>query len=98
MPIASPNSTETSSGLAALVRLDLAVADEDRAVRVVRDVALVRDQDDRVALIVQPLEQLHDLLAGGRVEVAGRLVAAQDRRGRHDGERERQLVARACPR
>src|SRR5262249_53899505 len=66
-----------------LVALDLSVADVDRAVRVLRDVALVGDDDDGVAVLVQLLEQPHDLLARGRVEVARGLVGQEDR-GVHD--------------
>src|SRR5438045_3328098 len=66
-----------------LVRLDPAVADVDGAMGMVGDVALVGDHDDRVALAVQLLEQPHDLLAGGGVEVAGGLVREQDG-GTHD--------------
>src|SRR5262245_14220602 len=66
-----------------LVALDLPVADVDRAVRVLRDVALVGDEDDGVAVLVELLEQPHDLLARGRVEVPRGLVGQQDR-GAHD--------------
>ena len=62
------------------VFLDLSVADVDDAVRVRRDVGFVRDEDDRVAGLVQLGEQPHDFDAGLRVEVAGRLVGEQDRR------------------
>ena len=84
------------SGLLALVRLDLAVADVDRAVRVVGDVALVGDQDDGVALLVQPLEEAHDLVAGRGVEVAGRLVGQQDRGVHHQRARDRHALALAA--
>jgi hypothetical protein len=61
--------------------LDLAVADGDGTVRrACGDLGLVRDEDDGVAGVVQPLEERHDLDAGLRVEVAGRLVGQQDRR------------------
>ena len=39
----------------------IAVADADDAVGVVRDVALVGDEDDRVAFGVKLVEELHDL-------------------------------------
>src|SRR5437762_14261732 len=83
MAMASEKGTSGPPHLASLVRLDLAVADVDGAMRVVRDVALVGDQDDRVALAVQLLEQPHDLLPGGAVEVPGGLVGEQDG-GAHD--------------
>ena len=57
-----------------LVLFHFAVADVDDAVRVQRDVVLVRHQHDCIALLVEALEQPHDLVAGGRVQVAGRLV------------------------
>src|SRR5262245_35666696 len=66
-----------------LVALDLAVADVDRPVRVLGDVALVGDDDDGVAVLVKLLEQPHDLLARGRVQVPRGLVGEQDR-GAHD--------------
>ena len=50
-------------------------------VRVLGDVGLVRDEHDGdAALAVQPLEDAHDLDAGARVEVAGRLVGEEQRR------------------
>src|SRR5687767_7495260 len=57
-----------SSG-AALVAFDPAVADVDGAEGVVRDVPLVGDEDDGVALGMETLEQAHDLVARGRVQV-----------------------------
>src|SRR5436190_24315163 len=56
------------------VALDAAVANVDGAVGVVGDVLLVGDQDDGVAFRVQPLEEGHDLVAGGGVQVSGGLV------------------------
>ena len=64
-------------------------------VAVFGDVALVRDEQHRdAALAVQPLEDAHDLDAGARVEVAGRLVGQQDRRLRHEraGDRDALLL------
>jgi hypothetical protein len=48
-----------------------------------RDIVLVRHQDDGVALLVQTLEQAHDFVARGRVQVSGRLVSQQNRRVVH---------------
>ena len=46
-----------------------------------RGVRIVRDHDDGLALLlVQRLQQVEDLIAGLAVEVAGRLVAQQQRR------------------
>ena len=44
------------------------------------DVLLVGDEDDRLALGVEFVEEGHDLRAGPAVEVARRLVGEQDRR------------------
>ena len=48
-------------GFSRLRRRRSAVADADDAVGVVRDVALVGDEDDRVAFGVKLVEELHDL-------------------------------------
>ena len=53
--------------------------------RPARDVVLVGDQDDRLAAGVELVEDLHDLLAGPGVEVAGRLVGEDDRRAVDQG-------------
>ena len=60
------------------VFLDLPVADVNDAVREGGDVGLVRDDDDRIASLMQASEYAHDLGAGLRVEVAGRLVREQE--------------------
>ena len=64
--------------------------------RVGGDVGLVRDEDDRVAGLVEPLEQRHDFDAGLRVEVAGRLVGEQDRRVVDERARDRDALALAA--
>ena len=46
--------------------------------RVLGDARLVGHQQDGLALPVQGLEQAQDLLAGGAVEISGRLVGQQD--------------------
>src|SRR5687767_13750768 len=66
--------------LAAVVRLDDAVAKDDDTLRMGRDVRLVRHHDHRLPLRGQLLEHAHDLFRGRRVEVARRLVGEQDRR------------------
>jgi hypothetical protein len=53
---------------------DFAVADMDDAVSVLRYVVFVGDENDGVAFAVQVGKKRHDLLAGPRIEVAGRLV------------------------
>ena len=55
--------------LAALVAGNNAVLNVDDAMRVLGDIVLVRDQNDRVALGMQTIEQRHDLDASLRVEV-----------------------------
>src|SRR5438477_71446 len=52
----------------------LAVAEHDDSPGELRDVLLVRDEDDGLPRSVQRLEDRHDLLGGLRVEVSGRLV------------------------
>ena len=63
-----------------LVADDLAVAHDDVALGVARDVQFVRDHDDRDALVVEFLEHAHDLDAGLAVEIAGGFVREQQRR------------------
>ena len=43
------------------------------------DVVLVRDQNNRVALLMEPLEQRHNFVAGGGIQVAGGFVGQQNR-------------------
>src|SRR5262245_17845658 len=63
-----------------LVRGDFSVTNENNAMGVLRNVVLVRDQNDGIALTVQIGEEGHDFFAGLGVEVAGRLVGENDRR------------------
>src|SRR5437879_1849793 len=65
----------------------------DLAGGVRRDVGFMGDQYDGLAGVVQLLEQPHDLLAGGGVEVAGRLVRQQDRGVVHERPRDRHPLA-----
>src|SRR5450759_1090704 len=53
---------------------DFAVAEPDDPPGELRDVLLVRDEDDGLSVVVQLLEDGHDLLGRLRVEVSGRLV------------------------
>lgn len=69
----------------ALVRRDQAVANDHRALGVLGHVGLVGHEEDRRAGRVEVGEQRQDLVARGRVQVAGRLVR-QQQRGLH-GER-----------
>ena len=66
------------------------------AVGVHGDIVLVSDQDDGVALLVEALEQRHDFVAGGGVEVAGGLVGQQDRRVVHQGPGDRDTLPLAA--
>src|SRR5687768_11410165 len=67
-------------GLAAAhVARDDAVAQRDHTVRVLGDVVLVRHDDDGLTVVMQFLEDAHDVLARGRVEVARGLVGEDDR-------------------
>src|SRR5262245_46097866 len=61
-------------GVVADVGLDTAVAKPDHAAGPLGDVVLVRHHDDRLAGPVHLLKHLHDLVAGARVEIAGRLI------------------------
>src|SRR5215510_1356194 len=71
---------DASSPAGQFVLRDLSVEDRDHAVGVLGDVMFVRHDDDRVAALVQRVEQLHNLLRGLRIEVAGRLVGENNRR------------------
>src|SRR5438128_3602716 len=64
-----------------LVGGDQTIAEMDDAPRVVGDVGLVRDEDNRQPpLTIQALENSHNLAADARVKGAGRLVSQADRR------------------
>src|SRR5579872_2272123 len=63
------------------VRHDLAVLERDDPRTVFRDGLLVRDEHDRdAAIVLEALEDVHDLDAGAAVEISGGLVREQDRR------------------
>src|SRR5688500_1412347 len=57
-----------------LVLFDFPVADVDDAVGVQGDVVLVGHQDNGIALLIEALEEGHDFVAGGSIEVTGGLV------------------------
>jgi hypothetical protein len=67
----------------------MAVAQPDRPLRMLGDILFVRDDDDRVSLVVQILKEHHDLLPRLGVEVSGRLVGEYDRGLRHERPRDR---------
>ena len=56
-------------------------------------ILLVRDQDDRVAAGVHLAKRGEDLLAGGAVEVSGRLVGEDEARPGDEGPRDRDPLA-----
>ena len=60
-----------------------AVSNAHNTLRLVGELLVVRDEDNRLALGVQALEQLHDLHAGARIERAGGLVGQDDLRLAH---------------
>src|SRR5690606_1097115 len=75
---------------------DFAVAQPDDALAVRRDLGLVRDDDDRLAVGVQLVEQREDLDRRLRVEITGRLVREQDGRVRHERPRNRNALPLAA--
>src|ERR1700694_2532697 len=56
------------------VGFDFAVANVDDAVGPLGNIVFMRDQDNRVAIAVQPREQGHDFIAGFCIQITGRLV------------------------
>ena len=76
--------------------LDATVADRDRALDPLGDARVVRHQHDRVALVVQRAQQGEDLVAGARVEVAGRLVGEDQARPADQRARDRDALALAA--
>ena len=75
---------------------DLAVGEEEDAVGRGGRTRLVRDHDERLAVVLhRRAQQLEDLAAGLRVEVAGRLVREDDGRPAHEraGDRDALLLA-----
>ena len=68
----------------------------NHAMRVLRDVVLVRHKDNRVSLRVQPVHQGHDLVSGLRVQVAGWLIGQNNRWPIHQRSRNRHSLALAA--
>ncbi len=75
---------------------DAAVADLDDALRLLGDLALVRDQHDGVAGCGELGEQLHDLGAAPAVERAGGLVGEDDAAAVHQRARDRHALLLAA--
>src|SRR3989344_802217 len=67
-----------------LVPFDPAVPQADDAAGVLGGICFVGDKDDRVAARVQGGQDFHDLPAGLRVGVAGRLIGENERGIRHE--------------
>src|SRR6266542_4313545 len=63
-----------------VIHLNESIAQMHSAPRVRRDIPFVRYEDDRVTALIQTLEQIHDLFAGFRIEITGRLVGQNNRR------------------
>ncbi len=68
----------------------------NHAMRVLRDVVLVRHKDDGVSLRMQPVHQGHDLVPGLRVQVAGWLIGQNNRWPIHQRSRNRHSLALAA--
>src|SRR5271165_1654964 len=79
-----------------LIAEDLPVADVDDAVGILGDVVFVSDEDDVVALLVESVEQRHDLYPGLRIEVAGGLVSENNRRTIDERARDGNTLALAA--
>src|SRR5215207_1195854 len=75
--------------------LDLTVAHVDAPRHGARELGVVRDHDDRRAIGVQLVEQLDELAARPRVEVAGGLVGEHDRGSPQERPRDRHPLALA---
>src|SRR4051812_46894312 len=61
--------------------LDLTVHQIDHTVGLLRDCGVVRDHDDRLAVLIDELaEGVRDSLAVGAIEVASRLIGQDNRR------------------
>ena len=68
----------------ATVLHDLAVAQADHPLGLLRDVGLVGDQDHSPSFFVQAREYSQHVLGGVRVQVAGRLIGEDQRGVGHD--------------
>ena len=77
----------------ALVFLNLTIPEMKDAVGVRGHFAVVRHQNHGLPFGMEPLDQLHNLGAGARVEVAGGLVGEQDGRVAHQGARNGHALA-----
>src|SRR5262245_53004877 len=78
------------------IRADPAVAELDEALAEPGDALVVRNLDDRRAVLVQSAQELHDLLALTPVQAAGRLVGEHDAWVRDHGARDGDLLLLAA--
>src|SRR5579875_154500 len=76
MPVFTPKKLVAGKSF---ISLHFAVSDMNDAVGMSSDVWLMRDQDDRVAFIVQTLKETHNFLTGMRIEGAGGLISQENR-------------------
>src|SRR5262245_31212477 len=77
----------TALGRPSYVLFNLSVAEVDDAMGERGNVGFVRDENNRVAGLVQPGEEGHDLSPGFRIEVACWLVGQKQRRIVHERPR-----------
>src|SRR5262245_11084958 len=82
----------TGSGIQPIV-FDAAVHDLHHPLALAGDARVVRDDDDRLAAGVHLVEDLQDLVARLRVEVAGGLVGQHQRRLHHQRARDGRALA-----
>ena len=88
-----PQSAQTGRRSASIA----ARAQAHRAVAAAGEVEIVGDEHQgRAAVALEREEQVDDRLAGGLVEIAGRLVGHQDGRVRHDGAGDRDALLLAA--
>ncbi len=75
------------------------VDDADTPLGPCRHRSIMGDHADRQPVAHQPIDQLHDGVGGDRVEIAGRLVAQQDRRvdGQRSGHRDTLTLSAGQP-
>jgi len=57
------------------------------------DVALMRNENDGVAALIQIFEQRHDFFAGFGIEISSRFVGQDNRRLVHERARDRHALA-----
>src|SRR5580698_6430242 len=70
------------------LRLNPAIGDIDDAVPVLGILLVVSHLNDRGSLVIQALEEIHDLLALARMQIAGGFIGQDDFGTRNDGPRD----------